>query len=169
MESKLENKNFTLFQECPLGPVKLKNRSIRAAAFEGMCPNGQPSESLLRFHEDRARGGVGMTTVAYVSVSEDGRSFNHQAHMNQAAVSIPLVYVGGLLSLNKIQEVFNKGFEFVSMARALFIEPNFVNKLKDQQSSVSTCEPSNKCMATMYSGEAVCLKLEEMENPYTNG
>ncbi len=64
-----------------IGPLKLRNRTIRSAAFEGMCPDGVPSESLINYHRSVAAGGIGMTTVAYVSVADGGRTFSHQAWM----------------------------------------------------------------------------------------
>jgi 2,4-dienoyl-CoA reductase-like NADH-dependent reductase (Old Yellow Enzyme family) len=70
-----------LFTSASIGPLRLRNRSIRSAAFEGMCPAGVPSDSLVRYHASVASGGVGMTTVAYVSVTDGGRTFRHQAWM----------------------------------------------------------------------------------------
>jgi len=67
-----------LFTEAPLGPVLLRNRSIRSAAFEGMCPGNKISEDLVNYHVSVAAGGIGMTTVAYASVSVSGLSFSHQ-------------------------------------------------------------------------------------------
>lgn len=43
---------------------------------------------------------------------------------------MPLVYVGGLVSRQKIDEVLNDGFEAVQMARALLNEPDFVNRMQ---------------------------------------
>jgi 2,4-dienoyl-CoA reductase-like NADH-dependent reductase (Old Yellow Enzyme family) len=71
-----------LFTTGKIGPLKIRNRSIRSAAFEGMCPDGKPSDSLREYHWSVAAGGIGMTTVAYVSVTPDGRSFRHQAWMS---------------------------------------------------------------------------------------
>ena len=51
-----------LFAPTRLGPVALRNRLIKAATFEGMCPGGTPSEALIAHHRAIARGGVGMTT-----------------------------------------------------------------------------------------------------------
>lgn len=70
-----------MFSPGTIGPAVLRNRFIRSAAFEGMCPDGVPSESLIDYHRSVAAGGVGMTTVAYVSVNREGRSFSHQAWM----------------------------------------------------------------------------------------
>ncbi|HSH20916.1 MAG TPA: hypothetical protein VLA03_10710, partial [Draconibacterium sp.] len=72
------------------------------------------------------------------------------------AVKLPLVYVGGLISGEKINEVLNSGFEFVSMARALINEPDFVNRLKKDIDSKNECDTSNYCIARMYSKEMAC-------------
>jgi 2,4-dienoyl-CoA reductase-like NADH-dependent reductase (Old Yellow Enzyme family) len=76
----------SLFSKASLGPVTLRNRSIRAAAFEGMCPGNLVSDDLIRYHTDVATGGIGMTTVAYASVSRSGLSFPHQLLLTQAAI-----------------------------------------------------------------------------------
>ncbi|MEI6311070.1 MAG: NADH:flavin oxidoreductase [Bacteroidota bacterium] len=67
-----------LFTPLKIGPIELRNRSIRAAAFEGMCPNHNVSNDLINYHSNIAAGGIGMTTVAYASVSKNGLSFSHQ-------------------------------------------------------------------------------------------
>lgn len=77
-------------------------------------------------------------------------------------LSLPLVYVGGLISRAKIDEVLNHGFEFVSMARALINEPDFVNKMKNEELTRCACEHANYCIARMYTLEMACHK--HMEN-----
>lgn len=67
-----------LFDPLSIGPVRLRNRTLRAAAFEGMCPDNRPSRALADYHLAVARGGVGMTTVAYAAVERSGLSFPHQ-------------------------------------------------------------------------------------------
>lgn len=64
-----------LFEPAPLGPVTLRNRTIKAATFEGRTPRGRVTDELVAFHREVAAGGVGMTTVAYCAVSPDGRVF----------------------------------------------------------------------------------------------
>jgi 2,4-dienoyl-CoA reductase-like NADH-dependent reductase (Old Yellow Enzyme family) len=82
----MSSMNRDLFSPAALGPIELRNRTVRAAAFEGMCPGGMPSDSLIRYHASVAAGGVGMTTVAYVSVTPDGRGFDHQMWMHRGVV-----------------------------------------------------------------------------------
>ena len=74
------------------------------------------------------------------------------------ALKMPLVYVGGLTSRDKIEEVLNDGFEFVSMARALVNDPAFVNKMKEDEHARCDCGHSNYCIARMYSLEMACHK-----------
>jgi len=61
------------FAPAPLGPLTLPNRFIKAATFEGMARKGLVTDRLVDFHRAVARGGVGMTTVAYLAVSPDGQ------------------------------------------------------------------------------------------------
>jgi 2,4-dienoyl-CoA reductase-like NADH-dependent reductase (Old Yellow Enzyme family) len=75
-----------LFSPVKIGPLILRNRSIRAAAFEGMSPNNSVSEELINYHRSVAKGGIGMTTVAYASVTQNGLSFPHQLWLRDEIV-----------------------------------------------------------------------------------
>lgn len=70
--------------------------------------------------------------------------------------NIPLVYVGGLISREKIEDVLYKGFEFVQMGRALLNEPGFVKRMKLDVNARCTCKHSNYCIARMYSIDMAC-------------
>ena len=65
------------FQPANLGPVTLRNRIMKAATFEGVMPGGQVTDDLVDFHRRVGEGGVGMTTVAYLAVSPEGRTDRH--------------------------------------------------------------------------------------------
>jgi 2,4-dienoyl-CoA reductase-like NADH-dependent reductase (Old Yellow Enzyme family) len=75
-----------LFTEATLGPLKLRNRTIRAAAFEGMCPGNNVSQDLIDYHASVAAGGIGMTTVAYASINRSGLSFPHQLWLRREII-----------------------------------------------------------------------------------
>ena len=102
-----------LFTPVKIGPITLRNRSIRAAAFEGMCQNHQITRQLINYHEQVSKGGIGMTTVAYAAVQKSGLSFPHQleikedimpdlvnltnkVHLHNAKASIQLGHCGNM-------------------------------------------------------------------------
>ncbi len=78
--------NSKLFTPVSFGPLTLRNRTIRSAAFESMCPGNEPSQMLLDYHRSVAAGGVGMTTVAYAAVTRSGLSFDRQLWMRPEIV-----------------------------------------------------------------------------------
>ncbi|MCQ2051047.1 MAG: NADH:flavin oxidoreductase [Bacteroidaceae bacterium] len=75
-----------IFTPCRIGPVTLRNRVIRSAAFENMAFNNSPSQMLKDYHVAVSRGGVGMTTLAYASVCQSGLSFANQLWMREEIV-----------------------------------------------------------------------------------
>lgn len=86
MVTSAEHNDEALFQPAAIAGLTLRNRVIKAATFEGMCPGGEPSDALIDHHRTLAQGGVGMTTVAYCSVSQDGRTYAHQLWMRPKLV-----------------------------------------------------------------------------------
>ena len=75
-----------VFTPCRIGPVTLRNRVIRSAAFENMAYGNNPSQDLYDYHVAVAQGGVGMTTVAYAAVCQSGLSFDGQLWMRPEIV-----------------------------------------------------------------------------------
>ena len=82
--------------------------------------------------------------------------FYEDALQFRKALKLPLVYVGGLVSREKIDMVLDSGFECVAMARALINEPDFVNRMKERGELRCGCEHTNYCIARMYSVEMAC-------------
>lgn len=75
-----------IFTPVSIGPVTLRNRVIRSAAFENMAYGNSPSQDLYDYHVAVAGGGVGMTTLAYASVNRSGLSFDGQLWMREEIV-----------------------------------------------------------------------------------
>lgn len=67
-----------LFTPAKIGPIELRNRTIRSAAFEGMGKDNGPTPMLRDYHLSVARGGVGMTTLAYAGICHSALSFDTQ-------------------------------------------------------------------------------------------
>jgi 2,4-dienoyl-CoA reductase-like NADH-dependent reductase (Old Yellow Enzyme family) len=67
-----------VFAPAELGPVRLRNRTVKAATFEGRTPEGLVTDELIAYHRAPAAGGVGLTTVAYLAVVPEGRTHREQ-------------------------------------------------------------------------------------------
>jgi 2,4-dienoyl-CoA reductase-like NADH-dependent reductase (Old Yellow Enzyme family) len=75
-----------VFAPATLGPVTLRNRVIKSATFEGAAPGALVSQRLIDLHTAVGRGGVGMTTVAYLAVSPEGRTERDQIYWRPEAL-----------------------------------------------------------------------------------
>ena len=69
-----------------LGPVALRNRIIKSATFEGVTRGALVSDELIDFHVRVGEGGIGMTTVAYLAVSPEGRTERDQIYWRPEAL-----------------------------------------------------------------------------------
>lgn len=75
-----------VFTPTRLGPLTLRNRVVKCGTNEGLSREGFVTEPLIAWHREMAAGGVAMTTLAYCSVSADGRTFPHQIWMREEAL-----------------------------------------------------------------------------------
>jgi len=115
----VDEKQSKVFSPGKIGNLELRNRIIRSGCFEGMCQDGGVTDELIEHHRRVAEGGVSMTTVAYCSVTFDGRAFGHEmwmreeimpdlkrltdiVHREGAAVSIQLGHCGFFASRKEI-------------------------------------------------------------------
>ncbi len=81
-----------VFAPVTLGPVTLRNRTVKAATFEGQTPDGQVTDGLINYHLAPSRGGIGLTTVAYLAVAPEGRTHHEQIVVGDSTL-------GGLIRL----------------------------------------------------------------------
>ncbi|MBL7630845.1 NADH:flavin oxidoreductase [Frankia sp. CN6] len=75
-----------VFAPADLGPIRLRNRVIKSATFEGRTPKALVTDELIDYHLAPAAGGVGMTTVAYCAVAPEGRTDRRQIYMRPEAL-----------------------------------------------------------------------------------
>jgi 2,4-dienoyl-CoA reductase-like NADH-dependent reductase (Old Yellow Enzyme family) len=102
-----------VFAPAKLGPVTLRNRTIKAATFEGLSRKGLVTDPLIDFHVRVARGGVGMTTLSFVAVAPEGcqakgqlvwrpealpglRRLTDAVHAEGTAVSVQIGHAGAV-------------------------------------------------------------------------
>jgi 2,4-dienoyl-CoA reductase-like NADH-dependent reductase (Old Yellow Enzyme family) len=65
------------------------------------------------------------------------------------AVDIPVAYVGGVRSLDQMEELLESGFAFVQLGRATVHDPDFVAHLTSGETDHSDCDQCNRCIASM--------------------
>lgn len=84
------------------------------------------------------------------------------ARQFRAALSMPLILLGGINRLDTAEDALAEGFEFVAMARALLRDPFLVNRFCDDAATEGLCVHCMKCMPTVYSGTH-CVVRERIE------
>src|SRR5690606_9766059 len=65
--------------------------------------------------------------------------FLEYARQFRAALSMPLVLLGGVTDRTGIDTAMREGFEFVAMARALLREPDLVGRIRAEPATRSLC------------------------------
>src|SRR5688572_20581473 len=78
--------------------------------------------------------------------------FLPMARRFRAALSLPLILLGGINTVATIRQAMAEGFEFVAIGRALLRDPELVNKMAAGTATAGNCIHCNKCMVSIYSG-----------------
>lgn len=86
--------------------------------------------------------------------------FRPLARQFRQALSMPLILLGGVNTMDTVSGALDDGFEFVAMARALLREPNLVNKFRDDEANEGRCIHCMKCMPTVYTGTQCVVRSE---------
>lgn len=78
--------------------------------------------------------------------------FLPMARRFRAALSLPVILLGGINRRSTIEQAMAEGFEFVAMGRALLREPDLVQRMQAGSADDATCIHCNKCMVSIFSG-----------------
>lgn len=103
-----------LFDKTTINGMKLRNRLVRSATWEGMCEaDGRPTDRLVNCYRNLAKGGVGLIISGYTFVRPDGkqlpfkmgihtddfrsemRAITDAVHDEGGSICIQLVHAGG--------------------------------------------------------------------------
>ena len=134
-----------IFTPCQIGPMTLRNRSIRSAAFENMCHGNKPTQELFDYHTAVAKGGIGMTTIAYAAVNRSGVSFDGQLYMREEIVPdlkklTDAIHAEGAKASIQIGHCGNMTHFYTCKCMPVgastgfnLYSPTFVRKLKEQE------------------------------------
>lgn len=72
-----------------------------------------------------------------------------EAKQIKNAVKIPVIYIGGVLSIANMETVMKEGFEFVQMGRGTVRDPDVIKKMEAGEISGIECDHCNRCVAEM--------------------
>ncbi len=86
------------------------------------------------------------------------------ARQVRAAVSMPLILLGGINRLETVHNALGEGFEFVAMGRALLRQPDLVDRWNSGDRRSGLCIHCNKCMPSIYQGTH-CVLVPADERP----
>ncbi|WP_227999856.1 NADH:flavin oxidoreductase [Mycolicibacterium sp. P1-5] len=75
------------------------------------------------------------------------------------ALTMPLILLGGVNTMDTVDAALAEGFEFVAMARALLRDPLLITKFRDGSTREGLCVHCTKCMATIYDGTRCVLRV----------
>lgn len=73
------------------------------------------------------------------------------------AVSIPVVLIGGICSVEDLDTAMHEGFEFVEVGRAIIKDHDIVNKWHRGDVAASDCDHCNRCIPEMDRGGVACV------------
>ena len=77
------------------------------------------------------------------------------------AVSIPVGYVGGVLSLEDMERLMTEGFAFVQLGRSTIRDLDFASRLESGEITASDCDHCNRCVASMSADGLKCVSAEQ--------
>ncbi len=75
-------------------------------------------------------------------------------------VTIPVIYIGGVLSNDGIGRLMADGFSFVQIGRATIRDPDFPKNIESGAVEESDCDSCNRCVAAMDGGGVYCVTYE---------
>ena len=84
-----------------------------------------------------------------------------QARQVRAAVTLPMVLLGGITDRAGIDLALAEGFQYVAMGRALLREPDLVARMQEEPGAASLCIHCNKCMPTNFTGTR-CVLIDRL-------
>ena len=177
----------SLFTPYKLGPVTLRNRTVRSAAFESMGRHFGPTEQLKEYHVSVARGGVGMTTLAYAAVCRSGLSFDKQlwlrpeivpglrgitdaVHREGAAAGIQIGHCGNMTHLTTAGQIpigASTGFNLYAYTPVRGMRKDEIAQVaRDFGKAVHTAHDAGFDSVEVHAGHGYLIS--QFLSPYTN-
>ena len=100
-----------------------------------------------------------------MSIGSVNKAAYHRPYAKEIknCIEIPLILVGGINSIDLVEEILKNGdADFVSFSRPLIREPNLPNRwMRGTGSDLVDCEYCNNCLLTLAKEGLHCTKKDE--------
>jgi len=99
-----------------------------------------------------------------INSEETEAYFREEARAFKKRISVPLILVGGLRSLEVAETLMEEGVaDYISMCRPFIREPGLINRWKAGDRRKSTCLSDNQCFNPGREGKGIYCVVEERE------
>ena len=99
-----------------------------------------------------------------INTEEKEAYFREEARVFKDKLSVPLILVGGIRSLNVAESLIREGVaDYISMCRPFIREPALINRWQDGDLRRATCLSDNQCFTPGRAGRGVYCVVEERE------
>ena len=145
---------------------------------QDFIPNGLTLADSLQAAQLLADAGIdaielsgGMVASGHLSPSRIGINseekeayFQEEARVFKKQISVPLILVGGLRSLEVAERIVEEGIaDYISMCRPFIREPGLINRWKSGDRRKATCLSDNQCFKPGSEGKGIYCVIEERE------
>ncbi len=94
-----------------------------------------------------------------IKAGENELPFATEIYAFAEALSIPVVAVGGIRSLETIETLLNKKVSLISLCRPLIHEPDLINQWQNGREEPTTCNSCNRCFIPAFKGKGIkCMQ-----------
>jgi len=120
-------------------------------------------------------GGIyetGLSARSKIKARENEAYFLANAERLGKETKIPLILVGGLRSLERVDEILESGVvEMVSMSRPFIREPGLIQRWQEGDLTPARCISCNLCMKKVFEGPVKCYQEEKKkgQNKFGDG
>ena len=80
-----------------------------------------------------------------------------QAKRIKDAVKIPVAYIGGVCTIDNMDQAMQEGFEFVQIGRATIKDPDVIKNMLSGEITSADCDHCNRCVAEMAANGVTCV------------
>jgi len=130
-----------------------------------MFRGGSPAKGMIEMQENKLTKSVLKVMGRFMWKSYDYQPtyFLEASKRVKAAVKCPVIYIGGCSTRPDVERIFEAGFDFVQLGRALIKDPDFVKNAENNPTYKSGCTHCNYCVPLIQHPDGIrCVLNDEV-------